>query len=369
METNKLMITNIGLRSIVKLCRAALFAVTLIALSLLFNSPAEAQIEPPPTEPPQQTTANVTIGVVTIPEEATGTVSVTLTNAGNGLSDFQGRLIYDSSVVSVREVNGLEGYTIAAFQIDNFEGEARFIGFKSSGDLLSNGEFLEFTVQSLGDINASSSLDMEFITFNDNTGPITHIVTPGRVTVGARSPLIADFSFSPSNPEIDDEIQFSDTSRGGSEVFENWIWDFGDGETSTEQNPTHAFTTPGNFTVTLTVTDDVGTEATTSQTVTILPPGGADIITVHNYPNPARESTTFSYFVPTDSTQALISVYAFTGPLVFTRAIDVNNIELTWNLQDNNGDSLPNGLYLYRIWASTPDGARISEVGKLVIRR
>jgi len=38
----------------------------------------------------------------------------------------------------------------------------------------------------------------------------------------------------------------------------SWHWDFGDGNTSIEQNPTHVYETPGNYTVTLNVTDDSG---------------------------------------------------------------------------------------------------------------
>ena len=32
-----------------------------------------------------------------------------------------------------------------------------------------------------------------------------------------------------------------------------WSWDFGDGGTSTAQNPTHTYATPGTYSVTLTV--------------------------------------------------------------------------------------------------------------------
>jgi PKD repeat protein len=46
-------------------------------------------------------------------------------------------------------------------------------------------------------------------------------------------------------------VQFSDLSPSAS----TWLWDFGDGSpTSTSQNPTHPYTTPGTFSVTLTIT-------------------------------------------------------------------------------------------------------------------
>jgi gliding motility-associated-like protein len=45
---------------------------------------------------------------------------------------------------------------------------------------------------------------------------------------------------------------------GASIVANQWFWDFGDGNTSTSQNPTHSYTTFGIFPVTLTVTDAIG---------------------------------------------------------------------------------------------------------------
>ena len=38
----------------------------------------------------------------------------------------------------------------------------------------------------------------------------------------------------------------------------SWLWDFGDGQTSTLQNPSHVYATPGSYTVTLTVTNSDG---------------------------------------------------------------------------------------------------------------
>ncbi len=49
-------------------------------------------------------------------------------------------------------------------------------------------------------------------------------------------------------------------------------WDFGDGSTSTEENPVHTYAERGDYTVTLTVTDNQGLTDTASQVVTALPP-------------------------------------------------------------------------------------------------
>lgn len=53
-------------------------------------------------------------------------------------------------------------------------------------------------------------------------------------------------------------VQFTDQSTPGSGVLTAWEWDFGDGNTSTLQNPFHIYTQAGNFNVTLKATNDRG---------------------------------------------------------------------------------------------------------------
>ena len=60
-------------------------------------------------------------------------------------------------------------------------------------------------------------------------------------------------------------VRFTDTSTGDPT---SWSWDFGDGVTSTEQNPVHTYTTPGTYTATLTVTNAVGSDSA-RQTITV----------------------------------------------------------------------------------------------------
>ncbi|WP_367390592.1 PKD domain-containing protein [Lewinella sp. LCG006] len=51
------------------------------------------------------------------------------------------------------------------------------------------------------------------------------------------------------------QASFTDNSTGTPSA---WAWDFGDGMSSTQQNPTHNYITPGTYTVCLTVTNDCG---------------------------------------------------------------------------------------------------------------
>lgn len=71
-------------------------------------------------------------------------------------------------------------------------------------------------------------------------------------------PPTADFAADDQNPSINEPVQFSDLSLPGMSplgpaAVDNWLWNFGDGQTSTEQNPIHAYNKVGSFTVSLTV--------------------------------------------------------------------------------------------------------------------
>ncbi|HEY0764376.1 MAG TPA: PKD domain-containing protein [Pyrinomonadaceae bacterium] len=61
-----------------------------------------------------------------------------------------------------------------------------------------------------------------------------------------------------STDEIGTTTRFLDQSTDSDGPIVSWAWDFGDGGTSTERNPLHTYAQPGNYTVTLTVTDHTG---------------------------------------------------------------------------------------------------------------
>ena len=72
--------------------------------------------------------------------------------------------------------------------------------------------------------------------------------------------LTASFVYSPASPKLGEMVQFTDTSTGAPS---SWQWSFNDGSTSTEQNPSHIFSTVKSYDVTLTVTNVTGSASTT----------------------------------------------------------------------------------------------------------
>ena len=74
----------------------------------------------------------------------------------------------------------------------------------------------------------------------------------------------AGFSFTPTNPAVLDTVFFTDASSANSSA---WNWDFGDGGTSSLQNPSHQYSLPGTYTVQL-IVESCNAFDTLTQTIT-----------------------------------------------------------------------------------------------------
>jgi parallel beta-helix repeat protein len=88
-------------------------------------------------------------------------------------------------------------------------------------------------------------------------------------TISVTYKPIVNFSYSPLLPKTNQTITFTDTSTDIDSTISSWSWSFGDGGTSTSQNPTHAFTTNGNFNIILNVTDSHGATNQTTKSISI----------------------------------------------------------------------------------------------------
>jgi len=97
-----------------------------------------------------------------------------------------------------------------------------------------------------------------------NENPASNLLSA--TALGGRAPIAASFTASATTlPALPASVTFADTSTPTSgEALTSWAWDFGDGSTSSQQNPSHNFTANGVFTVTLQVCDPVGCDSTSS---------------------------------------------------------------------------------------------------------
>ena len=82
-------------------------------------------------------------------------------------------------------------------------------------------------------------------------------------------PPTANFTYSPSSPTDLNIIQFTDTSTDIDGYIDLWYWEFGDGDDSTFQNPTHQYSDDGTYLVNLTVTDDDGATDSISKDIIV----------------------------------------------------------------------------------------------------
>lgn len=88
----------------------------------------------------------------------------------------------------------------------------------------------------------------------------------------ANAAPVANFTFSCT----DLNCSFTDTSTDSDGTVAAWSWNFGDGTTSTAQNPSKTYAAGGTYTVSLTVTDNGGATGSTSKSVTVSAPSTGD---------------------------------------------------------------------------------------------
>jgi len=143
----------------------------------------------------------------------------------------------------------------------------------------------------------------------------------------------ASFTFNNSNMN---SVGFTNTSVNGTE----FAWDFGDGSTSIEENPTHIYTTGGTFKVLLSVTNCNITE---EYSLTVAVPS----VGIHNlnndetwnlYPNPAND------FITIDSklTNEMVTISNQIGQIVGEYSIGNSSLKITI-------DNLPKGIYFVKL--------------------
>ncbi len=112
---------------------------------------------------------------------------------------------------------------------------------------------------------SSSGSYTVILTVKDSGSPQQTATSTQTVSVASPPALTASFSYSPSSPQVGQQVTFSASASGGTSPY-GYSWSLGDGSTGTGSLMTHTYSTGGSYTVILTVNDSGSPQRTmTSQ--------------------------------------------------------------------------------------------------------
>ena len=107
------------------------------------------------------------------------------------------------------------------------------------------------------------------LTVTDNDGVQNSVIQNVTLTVTVLNQA-PNAGFTSSTTDM--RVNFTDTSTDSDGTIVSRFWSFGDGGTSTSQNPSHTYSSSGIYSVNLTVTDNDGASDTFNRSVTVLAP-------------------------------------------------------------------------------------------------
>ncbi|MBI4330436.1 MAG: PKD domain-containing protein [Chloroflexi bacterium] len=251
------------------------FLSLLVTLALLVSlvplgGPAAAQGE---------TITNITVQSNTVSLGGTTTTTIMM----NGISGPNGPAAFDTMLISYDRLKVNVDYVSAA-NSGITAGDAPFGTPSHNASLANNTGALNlgwFDMAGVGTGGPIASLRVATVrwkalqagvhnltltlgSINDMTGtPITvSALVSGTLTVWAYP--VASFTEDKSSGNTPLTVQFTDTSAGPAQ---SWNWNFGDGTGSSSQNPSKTYNNAGDYTVSLVVTNPVGTSTNNATAV------------------------------------------------------------------------------------------------------
>ena len=171
-------------------------------------------------------------------------------------------------------------------------------------------------------------------TAGSNTDTETGYITVGDVPA-------ASFYASETSGTAPLTVQFTDTSTNSPT---SWSWNFGDGETSVEQSPSHTYSDPGTYTVSLTVVNNAGSNKATETDYVEVSTSAVTQATVATTQTPTPVPT-----FPEISFSGTPT--AGTAPLTvqFTLSASGSPTSLLWDFGDGGTSTESNPSYTYII--------------------
>ena len=160
-------------------------------------------------------------------------------------------------------------------------------------------------------------------------------LTSFNVTVNSLNPIINV----PTILEVNTLLAFSANAPGAI----SWTWNFGDGNTATGQNVEHNYAAVGQYVVTLTVTNGIGCQNSTVETINVIMTGIEEISNqIKIYPNPSEGD----FIIENKSGSAYHSFEVFNSVGQLIHQMNIQSNQEKYNLYLNH---LPDGVYWIKL--------------------
>ena len=171
---------------------------------------------------------------------------------------------------------------------------------------------------------------------------------------------VADFEAVPPETILEEAtVSFTNNSSGNDQL--TYHWDFGDGKTSGEKNPSHTYTATGVYTVVLTTTTTNGCESVMEKEV-IVHPNFAVYAPTAFTPNGDGLNDKFEV-KGVGIKQFKLQVFSRWGDLLF----ESDNLEDYWDGKGPDGKLVPTGTYAYVIYYTSMLDKDFTQKGSVTV--
>jgi PKD repeat protein len=217
-------------------------------------------------------------------------------------------------------------------------------GFARDGEMV----FISFTVDSTQAIGTNTTLTVTAASFNN--GEPTATLGSGTLSIVSQV-VQSRFTGRPRRGQVPLEVQYRENSVGD---ITGYAWDFGDGNTSSDQHPTHIYTTAGTYTVALTVSGPEGSNTETkTDYIEALPDTTAPEITSGPRAVNVQRTTVTVQWITNELSNSFVE---YSTRETFSISQTASSDALTKNHQVDLEDLTANTRYYYRVRSTDAAG-------------
>jgi gliding motility-associated-like protein len=182
----------------------------------------------------------------------------------------------------------------------------------------------------------------------------------------------ASFNVRPALIYLPDQPLFTSNLSTGADTY---IWDFGDGNTSTEFEPLYYYQSTGTYTITLIANSNTGCSDTLRKENIVMAQEGGDVVTPNAFtPNlngptggNAEPGTYNDVFLP--KTEGVVDfkmqIFDRWGNLMFESL----SKDTGWDGYDRKGRLATQGVYVFHVIMTLSDGSRREKIGDVTLIR